>query len=324
MPVFIKTETMRNKIKPFNLVVLSLFINAFLTINLPAQNQTNLLSKKLGARVVDYSSNYHSEMIEDAAWDVSSLIAGVTGGPADELPVWCTGTGAEFPHLAVIELPKSTWLTTFVFNNYIFDEQSYPGISAKNIRIEISNTGAKEGFEPVASFVLERNKNDQEVRIAPQQGRWIKIVITDNWGNPTWTELGQLNAYDDGSRPTDIATQLTGSGVADVYGIYFDFASATLRPESGKTLAEIATLLNANSSLQLIVEGHTDDVGDEQANQKLSEARAQAVCRALVQRGVDGSRLEAVGYGESKPIVDNDTPIGRAQNRRVTLRKKAV
>ena len=160
------------------------------------------------------------------------------------------------------------------------------------------------------------------MRIIPRQARWVKIVITSNWGNPTWTELGQLSAYDDGSRPGDMAGQLKQSGATEIYGIYFDFAAATLRPESRQTLEEIATLLRNDAALQFIVEGHTDDRGDAAANLALSEARAQAVCRALADMGIAASRLEAVGYGESRPISSNDHTIGRAQNRRVTLRVK--
>lgn len=287
--------------------------------------QVNLLSKTKGARVVSFNSNYPGdEQNEGAGWDVSSLVAGISGGAPEDLPVWCTGTGAPFPHIAVIELPKAVWLTTFVFNNFIVDEQAYPGISARGLRLEVSTTGPHEGFETVASFDLERNKNNQEVRITPQQARWVRIVITSNWGNPTWTELGQLSAYDDGSRPNDLAGQLKQSGTAEIYGIYFDFASATLRPESSQTLEQIAALLRNDAKLEFIVEGHTDDRGDAETNLTLSEKRAQAVCRALAEMGIAAGRLEAVGYGESRPISSNDHAIGRAQNRRVTLRVKTA
>ena len=310
---------MRRSVK----IVLTILLLIMATVHTFAQ--TNLLSKAKGARVVSFNSNYPGEtQNEGAGWDVSSLVAGVSGGAPEDLPVWCTGTGAPFPHIAVIELPKAMWLTTFVFNNFIIDEQAYPGISARGLRLEMSTTGPHAGYETVASFDLERNQNNQEVRIIPRQARWVKIVITSNWGNPTWTELGQLSAYDDGSRPGDMAGQLKQSGATEIYGIYFDFAAATLRPESRQTLEEIATLLRNDAALQFIVEGHTDDRGDAAANLALSEARAQAVCRALADMGIAASRLEAVGYGESRPISSNDHTIGRAQNRRVTLRVKAA
>lgn len=274
----------------------------------------NLLSKKAGAKIVSYSSNY------GGAWDVENLIAGKEFGTKEELPVWCTDTDEPFPHWVVIELPDTLWITTLIFNNYLPDEPSYPGISAKNIQIQVSKQSAVEGFRTVASFELERNKNNQEVRIEPTEARWVKIIITSNYGNPHWTELGQLGAYDDGSRPIEIASVLKTHGFADLYGIYFDFASSNLRTESAPVLGEIAKALKENPSWKLVIEGHTDNIGDEKSNQMLSEKRAQAVQEALVQLGVDVARLTAQGFGESKPVADNNTAIGRALNRRVTLR----
>lgn len=70
------------------------------------------------------------------------------------------------------------------------------------------------------------------------------------------------------------------------------------------------------------IEGHTDDVGEDDFNQKLSERRAASVRRALLKRGVPASRLTTHGYGESSPIAPNATPAGRAKNRRVEFVKE--
>ena len=74
-------------------------------------------------------------------------------------------------------------------------------------------------------------------------------------------------------------------------------------------------------SVRVEIAGHTDAVGSEASNQRLSQQRAGAVRDWLVARGVDPGRLVARGYGESEPIDDNDTPGGRARNRRVELRR---
>ncbi len=84
----------------------------------------------------------------------------------------------------------------------------------------------------------------------------------------------------------------------------------------------IVATMKSNSSLQLTVEGHTDNVGSAQSNQALSQSRAQAVVAAVTGTGIPASRLTAVGYGQSKPVADNSTDAGRAQNRRVDLVKK--
>ncbi len=71
------------------------------------------------------------------------------------------------------------------------------------------------------------------------------------------------------------------------------------------------------ASARVRIAGHTDGVGDPEENQRLSEARAEAVRDYLVSHGIDASRVEAVGYGDTQPVASNDTDEGRAQNRRI-------
>ena len=101
--------------------------------------------------------------------------------------------------------------------------------------------------------------------------------------------------------------------------VYFDFNKSIIKPVSYALLDDVAKVINANPQLKLIeVGGHTDDVGSDTFNQKLSQARVDAVLAYLVKKdGVDPSRLVAVGYGETKPISPNTTETGRADNRRV-------
>jgi len=122
---------------------------------------------------------------------------------------------------------------------------------------------------------------------------------------------------------TDIAAELAKSGRVDVYGIYFDLASATLKPESGPVLKEISDALGKNPTWKLSVEGHTDNVGDDASNMKLSRNRAASVKQALVSRfGIAAERLATTGFGASKPKESNSTVKGRARNRRVELIRK--
>lgn len=102
--------------------------------------------------------------------------------------------------------------------------------------------------------------------------------------------------------------------------VHFDTGKASLKPTSYPKLKEIAAALVANANIRLEISGHTDNVGSEESNQKLSQARAESVVSYLVQQGIEPARLEAVGYGESKPVTANDTPEGRAQNRRTEAR----
>jgi outer membrane protein OmpA-like peptidoglycan-associated protein len=107
-----------------------------------------------------------------------------------------------------------------------------------------------------------------------------------------------------------------------LYGIHFDFNKATLRPDSDPVLQKVLALLKARPDLKLEVQGHTDNVGGDVYNQKLSEARANSVVGWLQAKGIAANRLSARGYGMTVPIADNGSDEGRAKNRRVELKKQ--
>lgn len=115
---------------------------------------------------------------------------------------------------------------------------------------------------------------------------------------------------------------LVADGRVATQGILFDTGSDRIRPESTPTLREIGDMLKQNGDLRITIEGHTDNTGNAAANQALSEKRAEAVKAFLVSNhGIDGGRLEAKGFGASKPTSPNDTAEGRQNNRRVELVK---
>jgi outer membrane protein OmpA-like peptidoglycan-associated protein len=120
--------------------------------------------------------------------------------------------------------------------------------------------------------------------------------------------------------PGELEQQLDTEKHADVYGIYFDFGSDRLRPESESVLKEIAAVLTRQPQWKLTMSGHTDNVGGDAFNLELSKKRSEAVRQALHDRyRIDPARLQTTGYGASKPKETNDTPEGRARNRRVEL-----
>lgn len=103
--------------------------------------------------------------------------------------------------------------------------------------------------------------------------------------------------------------------------INFDVDKATLCPDAQPAIAEIGKLLSTDPALKLSIEGHTDNTGAPAHNQELSTARARSVLGALVGMGIDPARLSSKGFGQDKPIADNGSEAGRAQNRRVELVK---
>jgi outer membrane protein OmpA-like peptidoglycan-associated protein len=119
---------------------------------------------------------------------------------------------------------------------------------------------------------------------------------------------------------TEMASGLATTGKIALYGIYFDFDKADIKPESDETLAEIAKLLKGDPNLKLYVIGHTDNKGTAAYNVDLSQRRAAAVVQRLVAgNGIDAARLAPAGVGPYAPVASNKTEAGQAKNRRVEL-----
>jgi OOP family OmpA-OmpF porin len=110
-----------------------------------------------------------------------------------------------------------------------------------------------------------------------------------------------------------------GTKIAEIQGPNFDFNKATLTPAGKVKVADAAKTLKDNPTIHVEVGGHTDSVGSDAYNQKLSERRAKTVADELTKDGISASRLTVRGYGERKPVADNKTEAGRARNRRVEL-----
>ena len=109
--------------------------------------------------------------------------------------------------------------------------------------------------------------------------------------------------------------------IAEIMGksrqLGFDFNSTSVKESSAGLLQDLSQLLQKDESLSIVLIGHTDNVGSEQVNQEISQERAESVKQALVQRGIDRSRIKAVGRGETRPLNDNATAAQRKENRRV-------
>lgn len=156
-------------------------------------------------------------------------------------------------------------------------------------------------------------KNGQEAYFQVERGNgkiWLRIVEKQ--------AMQQHVVADAAAFSNDIRS----TGHAAVYGIYFDTGKSTIRPESAQAIGEVAKLLKSDPGLRLYVVGHTDNQGNDEANLRLSQDRAEAVLQALVRdHGIEASRLRARGCGQYAPVASNDTEDGRAKNRRVELVK---
>jgi outer membrane protein OmpA-like peptidoglycan-associated protein len=120
----------------------------------------------------------------------------------------------------------------------------------------------------------------------------------------------------------DTRNKLLTTGKFVTHGITFDVNSDKIKPESYGTLKDIASVLKDNATVKVKIIGHTDSDGDAAANLDLSKRRATSVKNELVKSfGIDASRLETDGKGKTEPIAPNDTPVNKAQNRRVEFIK---
>jgi OmpA-OmpF porin, OOP family len=154
----------------------------------------------------------------------------------------------------------------------------------------------------VALFVHKRGSSNE---------MGIQLRIVESRGMKT----GQVTAT-----AAAISQGLAAQGKFALYGLHFDTGKAELKPDSDAALSEVAQVLKSNPTLELYVVGHTDSTGAVSANVELSDRRAAAAVKALVERyGIAAGRLTAKGVGPFAPVGTNGTEDGRAKNRRVEL-----
>jgi len=152
-------------------------------------------------------------------------------------------------------------------------------------------------------------------------GRSNKILMTYGGNEASPFYITNIRVAE-GGKPI-LWDALMAKGRVATHGILFATGSAHIRPESKPTLQLIADMLKAHADLKLTIEGHTDNTGAPAANETLSDQRAASVKTYLVSNfGIDGSRLDTKGYGDTKPVAPNTTAEGRQENRRVELVKR--
>jgi outer membrane protein OmpA-like peptidoglycan-associated protein len=166
-----------------------------------------------------------------------------------------------------------------------------------------------------ADLETKRQLSEQEMAALRQRADSLRMAAEE--ANRRLNEaVGQLR-----SLVAEITNlQQTQRGlVISLSDILFDVGKSTLKPGAQASIQRIAAVLTQYPQHQILVEGHTDATGGDDLNLQLSRDRASTVRSALVTGGVDGSKISAEGFGESRPVASNDTPAGRQQNRRVEI-----
>lgn len=158
------------------------------------------------------------------------------------------------------------------------------------------------------------NRNDKCPQTKPNT-----LVSTDGC-QPDKDKDGIVDMNDECPNTSkDFIVDKVGCPQTTVLKIEFESAKYNILQKSLPQIEKFANFLQNNPDYQAIIYGYTDNKGDNSANQKLSKNRAKAIMNALINRGIKLTRLTAIGMGSKKPIADNTTPQGRAQNRRIEV-----
>lgn len=176
-------------------------------------------------------------------------------------------------------------------------------------------------IKQIGGVVVMQNDNKATLKLV-KNGReiWTHVDVSNDGASYSLT-IVEKAAMKQEISSNDMLDALNQAGHIALY-INFDTAKSTIKKESMPVVNEVVKLLKDNPSLSLRIEGHTDNVGDAKKNLTLSNERAQSVVAALVREKISANRLEAKGFGMTKPVADNSTEDGKAKNRRVELVKR--
>lgn len=181
------------------------------------------------------------------------------------------------------------------------DVEHYAYLSQRYAEIARLHAELQRSEERASRLRMERDR----LRAALHEASLLSAQQQDRWLHDQMLSLA--------------ASETDRGLVMSLSDVLFQSGSTQLAPSANRTLISLARFLQLNPQRIIRIEGYTDNRGDAQANLALSEARAQAVAQMLVDLGVDGTRIEAVGYGEQHPLTENASERGRAQNRRVEI-----
>lgn len=234
------------------------------------------------------------------------------------------------------EYARRLWISFYDEKN-----QDRNGLDKATIYVNGATLGSSNATIPEKKSNYDKAGGWRHISVAFTKGKMkiyhdqIRLINIPHFeGNPTGITI-QMDGYSS-DKPKDLQfikniriakggvkyyDRVMSEGKIIVNGIKFDVNKASLKPESMGAINKIFKLMQNQANLNFSVEGHTDSDGKEDANQTLSEARAKAVMNQLISMGIATERLTSKGFGESKPLDNNSTPEGKANNRRVEFVK---
>lgn len=220
---------------------------------------------------------------------------------------------------------------------YEFKEPQFVPLVVKGEVIEISSdsTNKKTGFlsnTPVSLYKIQKDGSEHLIKSTTtdekgiynfqlEKGNNYKVIVEKNSYFTKRMELSTISVFKPDTLTLDLAVKKIPKEAIVITNIYYESGKAELRPESKTSLdKELVPLLKDNPQLIIEIGSHTDDVGSNEFNMKLSQQRAESVVKHLVEKGIPKERMLARGYGESKPLTTNVTPEERQRNRRTEFK----
>jgi tetratricopeptide (TPR) repeat protein len=202
--------------------------------------------------------------------------------------------------------------TSFIVTGKIFDVKTSAGIQAKIDFIDV------DASKVVATSV---SSDSGMYRASLPEGKayGVEIVARDYLFFLDIVDISSDNQDDEINKDFGLEKVEVGATVV-LENIFFETGKATLKPESFPQLEQVLKFLDSNPTIRMEISGHTDNTGSLKVNTRISQARAESVVEYLSEHGIDAGRLDAMGYAFSQPISPNDTPEGRARNRRVEFK----
>jgi OOP family OmpA-OmpF porin len=212
--------------------------------------------------------------------------------------------------------------------------RSRPVVLVKGHVWHETSAGSVDSTHPLAArIVYERLRDGKRLgsaRTDPRTGAYqialpgheiygMRVESSGHLPVSDHVDLSSLTSYREVTHDYALPVIAVGSTVK-LNNIFFDFAKNELNPESFAELNRRAEILQQNGTMEVVIEGHTDDVGSNDMNDALSLARATAVRSYLIEHAIDPTRMGTRGFGKRKPVAPNDTEEGRSKNRRVVVR----
>jgi len=187
----------------------------------------------------------------------------------------------------------------------------------RNVQNALKQIGGKvimdDSFSKSSTILVQKDGKETWLEVRVYSGILYRITIVER-------EIMEQEIVADANA---MGNDINNTGHVSLYGIFFDSGKSDLKPESDSAIVQISKLLINNAALKLYVVGHTDNVGNIDANMKLSNDRANEVVKTLVANyGIAADRLKSYGVASLAPVASNDTEEGRAKNRRVELVKQ--